>query len=40
LEGTQTLRPQLVTVTDEERAAELPGVGDLLQQMNGDKRLP
>jgi hypothetical protein len=40
VEGAETLGAQLVAVADEQGAAELPRVGDALEQVDGDERLP
>ena len=37
LEGSEALGAQLVPVAHEESAAQLPGIGDLLEQMDGDE---
>jgi hypothetical protein len=39
LQGAGALDAQLVAVADEERALELAGVGDALEQVDGDERL-
>ena len=40
LEGAESLGAELVPVADEEGAAELAGVGDVLEEVDGDESLP